>query len=50
MINKEEQKHILDNWKRKACADELREIVMYGEDDRDLVVRDAMMIIDKYFE
>ena len=40
----------IENWKRKACADELREIVMYGEDDRDLVVQDAIMIIDKYFD
>tara|TARA_B100001778_G_C18569535_1_gene621854 strand:- start:525 stop:668 length:144 start_codon:yes stop_codon:yes gene_type:complete len=46
MINEDKY---MDNWKRKACADELREIVMYGEDDRDLVVQDALMIIDKYF-
>ncbi len=39
----------IENWKRKACGDELREIAMYGESDRDLMVDQAIMIIDKYY-
>lgn len=40
----------MDNRRRKDCADELREVIMYGETDRDLIVRDVISIIDKYYE
>jgi len=40
----------MDNWSRKACADEIREVIMFGESDRELLIRDITEIIDKYID
>ena len=39
----------MDNWTRKACADEIKEVIMFGETDRELLLRDITEIIDKYY-
>ena len=40
----------MDNWTRKACADEIKEVIMFGETDRQLLLRDITEIIDKYID